>query len=74
MTDAEKIAAFDALAASMTNRFADGLWSWWCPTPCGGETKYASQPEAVADLVRWAERMAKWAAKRTAAKTPEPQP
>lgn len=59
MTDAEKAAAFDALSVALTNQFSDGLWSWYCPTPCGGEAKFATQPEAVADLVRWAERMAR---------------
>jgi hypothetical protein len=55
MTDAEKAAAFDRLADALTNRFHDGRWSWFCPTPCGGKS-VATKAEAVADLITWAER------------------
>lgn len=53
MTDADKAAMFDALAEALTNRWQDGSWSWWCPTPCGGPTR-ETRAEAVADLVKWA--------------------
>jgi hypothetical protein len=58
VTAAEKAAAFDVLAVAMTNRFADGTWSWWCPTPCGGAETRQTREEAVADLVAWAGRAA----------------
>jgi len=59
MTDAEKIAAFDDLAEALTNRWHDGSWSWWCPTPAGSTEKpVATQQEAVSDLVAWAKRKA----------------
>lgn len=57
MTDAEKAAAFDALAAALTNQWAGGHWSWWCPCPPGGPPR-ATREEAVADLVAWAARQA----------------
>jgi hypothetical protein len=67
MTTDEKAAAFDNLAAAMTNRWSDGEWSWWNPQPsCGTATKRATQEEAVADLVAWAEKMAVQQRKRHA--------
>ena len=58
ITPEEKASAFDALAEALTNRWADGRWSWWCRTPPGGEMRDA-RDEAIADLVLWAERTAK---------------
>ncbi len=58
MTTDEKAAAFDLLAVALTNCFADGTWSWWCPTPCGGLEKRETQAEAIADLIAWAEKTA----------------
>lgn len=43
---------------ALTNRWYDGQWSWWCCSPCGGG-RCASQAEAIAELVRWAEKVAK---------------
>lgn len=56
MTDSEKIAAFDSIALAMTNQWADKRWSWWCPSPCGGEM-VSTREEAVLSLVEWAERI-----------------
>jgi hypothetical protein len=58
MSAEEKAAAFDVLALALTNRWADGLWSWWCPSPPGGE-KRATREDAVADLVAWAQKRVK---------------
>ncbi len=55
MTDAEKVAAFDALARTFTCQTSDGQWHWQNPCPCGGPFR-ATQPEAVADLVAFAGR------------------
>lgn len=56
----DKAAAFDALAVALTHRWADGQWCWYCHNPSGGSaTMRATQAEAVADLVAWAERTAK---------------
>lgn len=59
MNDAEKLAAFANLTDALTNRWADGTWTWWCPTPSGCETHRQTKEEAIVDLVAWAERMAK---------------
>ncbi len=56
MSDADKVDAFDALALALTNRWYDGWWSWWNPSPCGGPMRM-TRSEAVADLVAWAHRM-----------------
>lgn len=53
MTVEEKAAAFDDLAVALTNRWADGLWSWWCPCPPGGAKQWTRE-QAIADLVAWA--------------------
>ena len=58
MTADEKAAAFDALAATLTNQWSDGSWSWWCPHPCGGPMR-VTREEAVNDLVSWAKLPAK---------------
>jgi hypothetical protein len=62
MTTEEKAAAFDRLAAALTNQWDDGSWSWWCRTPCGGPPR-PTREEAVADLVAWANRPTKKAVK-----------
>ena len=60
MTTEEKVAAFDDLALAMTNQWASGHWTWFCPSPCGGaDTPRCSREEAVADLVAWAQRTKK---------------
>jgi hypothetical protein len=59
VTDAEKVKAFDDLAQALTNRWSDGKWCWWNPTPaCGTGTKQDTQEAAIAELVRWAKRKA----------------
>lgn len=48
------------IADAFTNRFHDGTWAWWNSKPsCGAETMRATKEEAVADLVEFAEKMAK---------------
>jgi Ser/Thr protein kinase RdoA (MazF antagonist) len=59
----EKAAAFDLLVAALTNRWADGRYSWWCPSPCGGPLRDAPA-DVVPDLLDWAEQVVKWRAKR----------
>ncbi len=63
MSTEEKAAAFDTLVLALTNRWVNGTFSWWCPTPCGGEQK-GTREQAVADLIAWAERTAKAKARR----------
>lgn len=58
VTDADKVAAFDLLAAALTNKWESGQWSWWCCCPCGGEMQN-TQAAAVVDLIAWAGRTAK---------------
>src|ERR1700722_576301 len=64
MTTEEKAAAFDLLAVALTNRWGDGSWTWWCCSPCGGESKRETHAEAVADLVAWAVRIVKLKVKK----------
>ncbi len=55
MSTDEKVAAFDAIAEAFTNRWSDGMWTWWNPNPaCGAEHRRKSRPEAVADLIAFA--------------------
>lgn len=58
MTDAEKASAFDLLAEALLNRWWDGRWSWHCLTPSGGPQR-DTREEALADLVRWSETVAR---------------
>lgn len=51
----EKATVFDLLVRAMTNRWSDGRWSWFCRTPCGGESR-ETREEAIADLIEWAKR------------------
>ena len=63
MTIDRKAAAFDDLSIALTNLWANGKWSWYCSTPCGGNL-VLTQEEAVADLVQWAKRTVAYKAKR----------
>ncbi len=82
VTEAEKAAAFDALADALINNWIDdrgggGTWSWWCPHPSGGPRR-TTKAEAIATLVEWAQSFGpKWAAKNEkleAQRTPLPLP
>lgn len=64
MSDAEKVAAFDAIAAAFTNRWHDGQYSWFCLKPCGGEM-HATPGEAVAEFVEWCKKVAEVKHKRS---------
>ncbi len=64
MTTDEKAAAFDTLARAMTGQWSNGRWRWLCPTPCGGP-QWDTEAEAVADLVAWAQRIARRRGKPT---------
>lgn len=57
MTDAEKIAAFDNIATMMINQWGDGRYGWYLPSPGGGPT-FETHAEALADFIKYAERVA----------------
>lgn len=59
MTESEKAAAFDVIAAAMAHCWSDGKWTWWPAAPCGGADRRDTPDEAVADFVAWCERIAR---------------
>ena len=58
MTDAEKAAAWDAVARGIVNHWWDGSYSWFCLSPCGGPAR-ATPDAAAADFLAWARRQKK---------------
>jgi hypothetical protein len=63
VSDAEKAAAFDLLCAALANRWHDGTFSA-CGAGLWDQPKRATAAACVADLLAWAERVAKHRAKR----------
>lgn len=58
LTVEERVRKLDIVLLAMTNRWHDGLWTWWCRCPSGGE-KHGTRTEAALEFLDWCERISK---------------